>query len=239
VPEENVLLIGMQDTYETERRWLRSSGVPVAGAKLDRPVGFARRAVGEVGLVLARQQGQHLVGTEDDLQKLLFEHAEGRDLTRLAVYEEVGGYRSLKKAMKMGRQAILDELLTAFVEPKLIEPTILHDYPIELSPFARATDDDPSIVERFEYFVGGMELGNAFSELNDSEEQAQRFYEERVRPAAEAVGVLGGPGRLVSFMQYPELPKGVVGVGSTHHFAFVVESPEELRAYTEMEASKW
>jgi NADH-quinone oxidoreductase subunit F len=48
-------------------------------------------------------------------QKLLFEHAEGRDLTRLAVYEEVGGYRSLKKAMKMGRQAILDELLTADV----------------------------------------------------------------------------------------------------------------------------
>ena len=47
--------------------------------------------------------------------------------------------------------------------------------PVELSPFARATDDDPTIVERFEYFVGGMELGNAFSELNDAEEQAERF----------------------------------------------------------------
>ena len=71
--------------------------------------------------------------------------------------------------------ALVDHALTSFVEPTLIEPTILHDYPVELSPFARATDDDPTIVERFEYFVGGMELGNAFSELNDAEEQAERF----------------------------------------------------------------
>src|SRR5215208_4810997 len=58
----------------------------------------------------------------------------------------------------------VDHALTAYVEPALIEPTILHDYPIELSPFARTTDDDPAIVERFEFFVGGTELGNAFSE---------------------------------------------------------------------------
>src|SRR3954452_24320115 len=68
--------------------------------------------------------------------------------------------------------ALVDHALTNFVEPNLVEPTILHDYPVELSPFARSTDDDPAIVERFEYFVGGMELGNAFSELSDAEEQA-------------------------------------------------------------------
>jgi lysyl-tRNA synthetase class 2 len=50
-----------------------------------------------------------------------------------------------------------------------MQPTILYDYPVELSPFARTTDDDPSFVERFEYFAGGMELGNAFTELNDSD----------------------------------------------------------------------
>jgi lysyl-tRNA synthetase class 2 len=60
---------------------------------------------------------------------------------------------------------LVDHALSHFVEPELIQPTILHDYPVELSPFARATDEDPSIVERFEYFVGGMELGNAFSEI--------------------------------------------------------------------------
>jgi lysyl-tRNA synthetase, class II len=64
---------------------------------------------------------------------------------------------------------LVDHALSHFVEPSLIEPSILHDYPVELSPFARPTEDDPSIVERFEYFVGGMELGNAFSEINGGE----------------------------------------------------------------------
>ncbi len=70
---------------------------------------------------------------------------------------------------------LVDHALSSFVEPTLIEPTILHDYPVELSPFARATDDDPTLVERFEYYVGGMELGNAFTEINDAAEQAERF----------------------------------------------------------------
>ena len=70
---------------------------------------------------------------------------------------------------------LVDKAVTAYIEPRLIEPTILYDYPIELSPFARVTDEDARIVERFEYYVGGMELGNAFSELNDADEQAARF----------------------------------------------------------------
>src|SRR5438034_3246719 len=70
---------------------------------------------------------------------------------------------------------LVDHALSHFVEPALIEPTFLHDYPVELSPFARAREDDPQIVERFEYYVGGMELGNAFTEINDSEDQAARF----------------------------------------------------------------
>ena len=57
----------------------------------------------------------------------------------------------------------------------LIQPTIVHDYPVEISPFARATDDDPTLTERFEYFAGGMELGNAFSEINDAATQQERF----------------------------------------------------------------
>src|SRR6266576_6571695 len=75
---------------------------------------------------------------------------------------------------------LIDHAHSRFVEPTLIQPTILYDYPIELSPFARTTDDDPTIVERFEYFAGGIELGNAFSEINDSEEQAERFALQQV-----------------------------------------------------------
>ncbi len=104
--------------------------------------------------------------------------------------------------------ALVDHALTSFVEPTLIEPTILHDYPVELSPFARATDDDPTIVERFEYFVGGMELGNAFTELNDSEEQAERFAQQ----ALEADGEPGDPD-YVEALSYGMPPTGGLGLG--------------------------
>ena len=70
---------------------------------------------------------------------------------------------------------LVDHAFSAYVEPGLVAPTIVHDYPIEISPFARTTDDDPTLTERFEYFAGGMELGNAFSEINDAEEQRERF----------------------------------------------------------------
>jgi lysyl-tRNA synthetase, class II len=72
---------------------------------------------------------------------------------------------------------LVDHALSHLVEPKLIEPTILYDYPVELSPLARLKEGEDGIVERFEYFVGGMELGNAYSELNDADEQAARFAE--------------------------------------------------------------
>jgi len=72
---------------------------------------------------------------------------------------------------------LVDHALSQLLEPKLIQPTILHDYPVELSPLARRKEGEEGIVERFEYFAGGMELGNAYSELNDAEEQAARFAE--------------------------------------------------------------
>jgi lysyl-tRNA synthetase class 2 len=70
---------------------------------------------------------------------------------------------------------LVDHAFSSYVEPSLVAPTIVHDYPIEISPFARSTDDDPTLTERFEFFAGGMELGNAFSEINDSDEQRERF----------------------------------------------------------------
>ncbi len=72
---------------------------------------------------------------------------------------------------------LVDHALSHLVEPKLIQPTILFDYPVELSPLARLKEGEEGIVERFEYFAGGMELGNAYSELNDPDEQAARFAE--------------------------------------------------------------
>jgi len=72
---------------------------------------------------------------------------------------------------------LVDHLLGAALEPTLIQPTFVLDYPRDISPFAKLTPGDPSHVERFEIFVGGMEMGNAFSELNDPLDQEARFVE--------------------------------------------------------------
>ncbi len=75
-------------------------------------------------------------------------------------------------------------LFEAIVEPFLIQPTIIYDYPTEVSPLSKAKPDDPAHVERFEFFAGGFELGNAFSELNDPVEQKKRFEEQLAQRAA-------------------------------------------------------
>jgi lysyl-tRNA synthetase, class II len=118
---------------------------------------------------------------------------------------------------------LVDHALSALIEPSLIEPTILYDYPVELSPFARPTEDDPSIVERFEYFVGGMELGNAFTEINDPEEQAERFAQQ----AAAAGGEPGDPD-YVEALAYGMPPTGGLGLG-IDRLAIVLTGQDNLR----------
>jgi lysyl-tRNA synthetase class 2 len=70
---------------------------------------------------------------------------------------------------------LVDELVSKQVEPTLTEPTLLFDYPVELSPFAKAHRSEPGLVERFEAFAEGIEIANAFTELNDPDEQRTRF----------------------------------------------------------------
>jgi lysyl-tRNA synthetase class 2 len=110
----------------------------------------------------------------------------------------------------------------------LIQPTILYDYPVELSPFARATDDDPSLVERFEYFAGGIELGNAFTEINDAEEQAERFAFQGGERDAGDVEAEGGDPDYVEALSYGMPPTGGIGLG-IDRLAMVFAGKESIR----------
>ncbi|MGZ8716282.1 MAG: lysine--tRNA ligase [Gaiellaceae bacterium] len=123
---------------------------------------------------------------------------------------------------------LIDHAHSHFVEPNLIEATILYDYPVELSPFARATDDDPSIVERFEYFAGGIELGNAFTEINDAEEQTQRFASQEDERAAGDVEAEGGDPDYVEALSYGMPPTGGIGLG-IDRLAMLLTGKESIR----------
>jgi lysyl-tRNA synthetase class 2 len=123
---------------------------------------------------------------------------------------------------------LVDKAVTAYIEPRLIEPTILYDYPIELSPFARTTDDDPEIVERFEFFVGGMELGNAFTELNDAEEQAARFAMQADEGAGGNVEAEQGDPDYVEALSYGMPPTGGLGIG-IDRLAMVLAGKDSIR----------
>jgi lysyl-tRNA synthetase class 2 len=123
---------------------------------------------------------------------------------------------------------LVDHAYSHFVEPELIQPTIVYDWPIELSPFARTTDDDETLVERFEAVVSGMEFANAFSELNDAEEQAQRFaMQESEREAGDVEAEPGDPD-YVEAMSYGMAPNGGCGVG-VDRLAMVLLGKDTIR----------
>ncbi len=118
---------------------------------------------------------------------------------------------------------LVDHAFGHFVEPSIIEPTIVHGHPVELSPFARPMDDDPSLTERFEYFVAGMELGNAYTEINDADEQAARFEQQ----SQHVEGERGDPD-YVEALSYGMPPTGGLGLG-IDRLAMVLTGRETIR----------
>jgi lysyl-tRNA synthetase class 2 len=96
-------------------------------------------------------------------------HAESKDLSAAEPHDGV----------------LTVQLFERVAEERLIQPTIIYDFPAEVSPLAKRRADDASLAERFEFFAGGLELGNAFSELNDPDEQEQRFREQIERGGEE------------------------------------------------------
>jgi lysyl-tRNA synthetase class 2 len=108
---------------------------------------------------------------------------------------------------------LVDTLLSKYVEPDLQNPTFIVDYPVELSPLAKAHRSEPGLVERFEAFAGGMEFSNAFTELNDPDDQRARFEAQARDEAAGDEETHQYDEDYVFALEHGMPPTGGVGVG--------------------------
>lgn len=117
----------------------------------------------------------------------------------------------LKNSWGLGKTQI--EIFEATVEHKLIQPTFITEYPTEVSPLARRDDNNPEVTERFEFFVGGREIANGFSELNDAEDQAERFREQVLEKDAGDDEAMHYDADYIRALEYGLPPTAGQGIG--------------------------
>ena len=120
--------------------------------------------------------------------------------------------KQLELGDKFSRGKLIDKLISTFVEPNLIQPTFLLDYPIEISPLAKKKKDNDHLVEKFEAFINGVEIANAFTELNDPLEQRERFQQQlKGKIGDEEVEVADED--FLQALEYGMPPSGGLGIG--------------------------
>jgi lysyl-tRNA synthetase class 2 len=130
---------------------------------------------------------------------------------------------NLKDSWGLGRIQI--EIFEATVEEKLIQPTFITQYPTEVSPLSRRNDEDPFTTDRFELFIGGREIANGFSELNDAEEQAQRFLEQAKEKDAGNDEAMHYDADYIRALEYGMPPTAGEGIGVDRLVMFFTNSP--------------
>ncbi len=147
-------------------------------SSLDQIEGILRVSIESFGFILGSFTGH----SEEQLAIHLNEARpnESQDDYRNRLFKTQRGLEDILSDLEKGASlgTIIYHLFELLVEPNLFQPTIIYDYPTEVSPLSKAKPDDPEHVERFEFFIGGFEVGNAFSELNDPVEQHKRFEDQ-------------------------------------------------------------
>jgi lysyl-tRNA synthetase class 2 len=146
----------------------------------------------------------------DALREAVGEDVRGADAGAL---RRIALARGLEVEEAKSRGDFLDSLFSELVEPRLVQPTFVMDYPVEISPLAKRHRSDPGVVERFEPYIAGYEVGNAFSELNDPQDQRERF--EAIARTWEAGGRETHPidEDYIRALEYGMPPTGGLGIG--------------------------
>jgi lysyl-tRNA synthetase class 2 len=183
---------------------LKTSKVTYQGHEIDLTPPWPRR---QMGAVLKEFTGHDIIGK--NRQELL------------AIAKELNV--PIEAGAEVGK--IIDEIFSELVEPKLIQPTFIIDYPIELSPLAKKHRSINGLVERFEGFIAGKEICNAFSELNDPIDQRERFEQqvEYSRAGDEEAHVMDED--YVRALEYGMPPTAGLGVGIDRLVMILTDSP--------------
>lgn len=191
---------------------------------------FSRLCDRIVGGHLLTYQGQEIDLSPPWKRRAFFDlllGATGLDLVGMEESElkRVCRDRDLDTGGIAGRGGYLDLLFSELVEPNLIQPTFVMDYPIELSPLAKTHRGAPGLVERFEPYICGFEVGNAFSELNDPIDQRERFEHQARMRAAGAEEVHPIDDDYISALEYGMPPTGGLGIGIDRIVMILTDSP--------------
>ncbi len=175
--------------------------------------------------------GEHEIDLEPPWRRISFfdalEEATGEDLRDMeaATLRDLAKKRGLEVEGVSGRRGFLDLFFSQLVEPGLIQPTFITDYPVELSPLAKIHRSEEGLVERFEPYIGGFEVGNAFSELNDPIDQRERFEQQLKMRAEGADDVHPIDEDYVRALEYGMPPTGGLGIGIDRVVMLLTDSP--------------
>ena len=147
---------------------------------------------------------------ESVAQKL---HIDTSDLNNRDLLLEKAKDNKIADAASLSNGKILFELFEELVEEELVQPTFITGYPKEVSPLSRSSDDNPLEVDRFELFIAGKEIANGFSELNDPDDQAERFKQQVENKVAGDEEAMEYDSDYIEALEYGLPPCAGVGIG--------------------------